>query len=158
LTKSQLRDEYFQKRALISIEDRNRIHHQVFSSVLEIIKRKSFQIVHCYIGNPERGEFPTLELIAQIEALGISVCAPRMSKGRKLNSYLIQSDTRLELHPFGVMEPAPVNFVDPAKIDLVIVPLLIHDQNHHRIGYGGGYYDRYLPSCSNAFKLGYELF
>jgi len=158
LTKLEIREQYLQKRNSLSAEDRWEIEQYVFDKVLDIISRKSCGTVHCYIGNPEKDEFPTLQLIEKIWLRNIQVCAPRMDKGRKLNSYLIHSDSKLELHPFGILEPPPLHFIDAANIDLVLVPLLVHDHNLHRLGYGGGYYDRYLPTCSNAYKLGMSYF
>ena len=43
--------------------------------------------------------------------------------------------------------------VDPKILDLVIVPALMADKNGYRLGYGGGFYDRFLPECNNAFKM-----
>ncbi len=52
----------------------------------------------------------------------------------------------------NIMEPCtePVN---PEILDLIIVPALMADNEHYRLGYGGGFYDKFLPYCKNAFKL-----
>ncbi len=59
---------------------------------------------------------------------------------------------KLEKSQFSIMEPCskPVN---PQILDLVIVPALMADNKGYRLGYGGGFYDRFLPMCTNAFKL-----
>ena len=62
-----------------------------------------------------------------------------------LSEKLIKSD-------FNVLEPVsePVN---PEILDMVIVPALMADSKNYRLGYGLGFYDRFLPECTNAYKL-----
>jgi 5-formyltetrahydrofolate cyclo-ligase len=54
----------------------------------------------------------------------------------------------LQLNAFGIQEPLPFNLVPPNLIDAMLVPLLGFDLKGHRVGYGKGYYDRYLVSAN----------
>lgn len=60
--------------------------------------------------------------------------------------------TQMKKSDLNIMEPC-TDSVDPEILDLVIVPALMADCKKYRLGYGGGFYDRFLPCCKNAFKL-----
>nr|MCU0396414.1 5-formyltetrahydrofolate cyclo-ligase [Chitinophagaceae bacterium] len=67
--------------------------------------------------------------------------------------------TEWGLSSFGVEEPLTGKPVDPGMIDLVFVPLLAFDKKGYRVGYGKGYYDRFLKRCRpDVMTLGLSLF
>ena len=77
----------------------------------------------------------------------------------KMTAVAINEDTIYHTNQWGITEPKEGKVVEPQKIDLVFVPLLICDQQGYRVGYGKGFYDRYLPDCrKDLVKTGFSYF
>ena len=64
--------------------------------------------------------------------------------------YQVDQETTFEKSSFGVFEPISDRYYSPDEIDLLIVPGIIFHECGYRIGFGGGYYDRYLQNYPNA--------
>ena len=109
--------------------------------VLETDAYKSAATLYGYL--PFNQEVQTLPLLRQAMADGKQVALPKCF-GREMRFILTSDLTRIQHSAFGAPEPADD---DPAACDetaLVIVPGLAFDRRGYRIGYGGGYYDRFL--------------
>ena len=76
-----------------------------------------------------------------------------------LTNYLLTDNTVISTNKWGIPEPQDGIEVSPAQIEVVFVPLLAFDIRGHRIGYGKGFYDRFLSSCSmDTIKIGLSFF
>jgi 5-formyltetrahydrofolate cyclo-ligase len=65
----------------------------------------------------------------------------------------------MKINEFGISEPQSGIKISENQLDVVFVPLLCFDKHGHRVGYGGGYYDRLLKKCSkNTIKIGLSFF
>ncbi|MFP5439279.1 MAG: 5-formyltetrahydrofolate cyclo-ligase [Bacteroidia bacterium] len=76
-----------------------------------------------------------------------------------LQHYLLTESTRLSLNIYGIPEPIGGIEVPATKLDVVFVPLLAFDKKGHRVGYGKGFYDRFLAECKpDVIKIGLSFF
>ena len=75
-----------------------------------------------------------------------------------MDSILLENRTSFVKTNWGIEEPESGSIVHPSQIDLVLLPLITFDLKGHRLGYGGGFYDRYLPLCTKATKIGLSYF
>jgi 5-formyltetrahydrofolate cyclo-ligase len=72
---------------------------------------------------------------------------------------MVDDETVFETHAFGVDEPVDGEDIYPSEIEMVIVPLLAFDKRGYRVGYGRGFYDRFLARCGpSCIKLGFSYF
>lgn len=111
-------------------------------------------IVAVYMALPL--EIDLSAFIGKLFNAGIRVVAPRWD-GNMYDLAVLEGldDVHLREGPMGVMEPAEANLVPPQKVDVWIIPGLAFTKDGARLGYGGGWYDRFLSAapCS-ARKIG----
>jgi 5-formyltetrahydrofolate cyclo-ligase len=151
--KKQLRDKFTELRmslgrdlALIkSKEIQNRLFDLDFFSKAEAI--------HTYVSMNERNEVDTHDLIRNTIRLGKQVIIPRIESGMRLSHHRIQSIDDLEKNEWGVPEPEGEADAGPGDPDLILVPMLSGDHLRNRLGYGKGFYDRFLKETKGV-KVG----
>ncbi len=93
-------------------------------------------------------------LLVLLKDGGKTILLPRVNKARKLEAVEYTSPQKLHKGRYGILEPEGEAF-PPQDIDVVLVPGLVYDARGYRLGYGAGYYDRYLTVLRrDAFKCG----
>ncbi len=106
-----------------------------------------------------RSEVDTRQLIEQAMAQGRTVCLPRsLVTEKELEVYQVDDlESQVAAGAYGIQEPVPgrARLVDPSSLELVLVPGSAFDLRCGRLGYGGGYYDRFLSTrASQALRVG----
>jgi 5-formyltetrahydrofolate cyclo-ligase len=96
-------------------------------------------------------EIRTQELHEQLERLGVEVALPRVCDDR-IEFVQVNKTTPMHRSALGVEEPAG-DAIEVSEIDLIIVPGIAFDRRGFRLGYGKGFYDRFLADVS-ALKVG----
>lgn len=97
-------------------------------------------------------EWDTKKIIEKAWEEGKQVCVPKcLPKHKEMVFYEITSFDQLEVVYYNLLEPIPVetNKVDKNSIDLLVVPGIVFNPDGYRIGFGGGYYDRFLTDFRN---------
>lgn len=104
-------------------------------------------------------EVPTGPLVERLRARGIVVALPRI-EGADLVAVPYVPGDPVRATAFGAFEPVAPDVLDPAALDVIGVPGVAFDLQGRRIGYGGGYYDRFLRglrTCSVAVAFGLQV-
>jgi 5-formyltetrahydrofolate cyclo-ligase len=98
-------------------------------------------------------EISTTELLARLQEAGTVVVLP-VIRDRDLEPRTFRPGDPLTEAPFGAMEPSGGELAAPGAIDVVVVPAVAYDRTGRRIGYGGGFYDRFLRATP-ALRVGF---
>lgn len=162
MNKSELRRLYLGKRGELTrkeIIDKSRSVASNFFSSFDLSKTKC---VHVFLTLKDRGEVETGLIIERIwrSFPQISVVVPRVNrKEKKMECAVYDPMSRLVPNFWGIFEPLNTRVISENAVDIVLVPLLSFDKRGHRVGYGGGYYDKFLSICrEDCLKVGVSLF
>ena len=119
----------------------------------------SASLYHIFLSIPHKREVDTSFLQAGIRQRGGAIAVPRVEAKGSLSHILLREDTPLRPNALGIPEPVGGLEVKEKQIDVVFLPLLAFDKNGFRVGYGGGFYDRFLSLCRpEVVKIGLSFF
>ena len=144
--KSKLRKKYLKIRK----ENYFKIDKNFFSPLLKLIKKnikKKSIIIALYY--PSNFELDVLKVLELKYFLHQTILLPVVEKNNLINFYQWKRNDVLTVNKFGILEPIKAEMKIP---DIIIVPLLAFDKDKHRLGYGKGYYDRYLNKYIKQYK------
>lgn len=152
--KAALRQKLLRQRAVLT--NRAERDRAIFERVLMNKRYRSAENIFIYISKPEEAD--TRALIRRSLQMGKKLFAPCCTAGsREMRFYRFQSLEELVPGSFGVLQPDPAASTPAARPDLegalCIVPGLAFDRTGVRLGYGKGYYDRFL-SRNAVFRMG----
>ena len=140
--KAELRKKILQEMKALSQEQKQAMDQVLTERFLQHPFYQEAKTIATYLSFPH--EFQTQELIEQALKDGKKVLIPKTyPKGRM--EFVVYNPQQLAKTSFGLLEPqGDLEVVEPSQIDLIHVPGLAFTTEGYRIGYGGGYYDRYL--------------
>ena len=158
--KSELRNKYSFMRKSLSIKQIEESSLSISNKLFKIpIWDKKFY--HIFLTSKKKKELNTNFIQDILFKKNKSVVVPKMIDKNSLEHVLLTEKTVLKENSFGILEPFSQNdkIVEPNILDVVIIPLIIFDLNGNRVGYGKGYYDRFLKTCrKDIIKIGISFF
>jgi 5-formyltetrahydrofolate cyclo-ligase len=161
MTKTQLRNIYKAKRNAITPKEKLKLDDLLllqfqqlnFSDLQSVL---SFWPIN-NLNEPNTHLF-TSYLRHMIPALQLAYPLTQFSS-QTMQAIEINEDTSYTTNQYGITEPKEGKLLAPNEIDLVIVPLLIFDEQGYRVGYGKGFYDKYLALChEETVTIGFSYF
>jgi 5-formyltetrahydrofolate cyclo-ligase len=162
MTKSDLRKLYLERRRRLSAVEHADLSSKIAEHFFANFDLASALTVHCFISIKHTGEVETLDIFERLWSRfpHIITVAPRVNhQTDEIDALAFGRDTTLVENKWKIPEPADGEVIDPGEIDLVLVPLLCFDMRGYRIGYGKGFYDKFLTTCrSDCLKIGLSFF
>jgi 5-formyltetrahydrofolate cyclo-ligase len=159
MKKFELRKYYLSKRKAISAEEMAIKSQQITDLFFQKFDLSTIKNIHTFLPIIKHNEIDTFLIIRYLQQNSpqINIVIPKIIPEKsELENYLFNEKDLIE-NPWGILEPSGENSIKilPEQIDLVIIPLLIFDKNGNRVGYGKGFYDRFLQQCKpETLKIG----
>ena len=118
--------------------------------IIKILKKRKFKnkILGGYY--PYNYEIDIMPLVEKFQKLNYSITLPKIGMNSEMNFFQWSTKDPLSINKFGIPEPISNKTKFP---DILLVPLLAFDKNFNRIGYGGGFYDRYINRLKKIKKI-----
>lgn len=158
MTKKELRLNYIQKRKLLSFSEIDDLSLEIANQVLSL-PIWSLSYYHIFLAITEQKEIDTNYILSILQGKDKNIVIPRVKSKETLEHFLLTDSTLLQKNALHIPEPIDGIEILPIKMDVVFIPLLAFDKNGNRIGYGKGYYDRFLAECKpGVIKIGISLF
>lgn len=159
MNKTELRKVYKQKRQKLSQEEIDEKSMAIANKVIHLnIWNKAYY--HIFLSILHLKEINTEMIMHVLQGKDKQIVLSKTNfEDSSMSHFLLTDSTIIKDSPFGIPEPTEGIEVPVKKIDVVFVPLLVFDNSGHRIGYGKGFYDRFLRDCrKNTLKIGLSLF
>ena len=157
--KTALRKHYKQRRLALSAETLAAMSIAIANRAMTLPIWES-RYMHLFLSSSRHREIDTHPLLTLLQGKDKCVVVPKMNwKQGTLQHYLLDEDTPLAINDWGIPEPITGQSILPAQLEVVFVPLLAYDQKGNRLGYGKGFYDRFLAECSpQCWRIGLSCF
>ncbi|MDC7995120.1 5-formyltetrahydrofolate cyclo-ligase [Altibacter sp. HG106] len=159
MDKIEIRKHYKARRAALSEDSCEDQSLLIANKTLQLpIWEKTY--FHLFLSMPTQKEVNTEYLLHILQGKDKSVVLSKSDFTHlEMQHYLLQEHTKITVSSFGIPEPQDGITIAPNLLDVVFVPLLAFDASGHRLGYGKGFYDRFLAQCrTDCLRVGLSYF
>lgn len=152
LDKAALRTLARQQRQALSPAERAAYSRRICEQLLALPEMEAAATVMSYCARPEEAALSALH--EALWARGKRLCFPVTQERGGMEAVCCAASGPWKTGAYGIREPAGEHYVLPEEIDLIILPCVAFDETGTRLGWGGGYYDRYLARGTGALRIG----
>jgi len=162
MRKKELRKLYLEKRQALSEGEYLQLNYLITEMFFAHVDLSFISVLHTFLPiekNKEPNTWPIVDRIRR-EFPQVRISIPRVNQNlRELENFYFEGLHQLSENIWGIPEPRQGIPTPSEKIDMVLVPLLVFDETGHRVGYGKGFYDKFLQTCKSGTKrIGISLF
>lgn len=157
MLKKELRKKYRQLRQEL---DSNKIENDSISIANNLLKLDIWEHIyyHLFLTIKNQNEIDTEHILNILFGKNKEVVISKSNfKTLELTNFLLTENTRIKINEYNIPEPIDGIEVPENKIQVVFIPLLAYDLKGNRVGYGKGFYDRFLKK-TNSINIGLSFF
>lgn len=162
MTKAELRAEFRRKRRALPEADWKPYCEAISELFFTCLQNRAVSVISTFLPIESHKEVNTWLIVRRLwqDFPSVQVAAPVTDLiAGTLTHSIITPTTEFTKSGYGIPEPNSSFILPNSAFDLVLVPLLAFDQTGNRVGYGGGFYDRFLAECRpDCLKIGLSLF
>jgi 5-formyltetrahydrofolate cyclo-ligase len=161
MIKTDLRTAYLEKRKMLNEGTLAQLNLQLYNLFFTSVDLSFAKVLHTYLPLSKNNEPDTWMIIDRVrrEFPQIRISIPRVKDNGELENLYFEGLHQLHTTSWGIQEPKLGVITPTEKIDVVIVPLVAFDSTGHRVGYGKGFYDKFLMNCRiDCIKVGLSFF
>ena len=157
--KKEIRIKYKEFRKSLSENQLEELSLEIANKVL-LLSIWSKTYFHVFLPIEEKKEVNTEYLLHLLSGKDKEICISKSDfESLKMTHFLLTDNTKMKKNDYHIPEPVDGIEVPSNKIEVVFIPLLAYDQKGNRVGYGKGFYDKFLAECNpNTIKIGLSLF
>ncbi|MFI8377629.1 5-formyltetrahydrofolate cyclo-ligase [Leeuwenhoekiella sp. NPDC079379] len=159
MTKAEYRKLYKEKRNSLSSSEIDELSLSIANQLLQL-PIWDYEFYHVFLSIEHFKEVNTDHILNILNGKDKHIIISKSDfQDFSMRHYLLLDSTRLIANKWGIPEPQNGIEIKPEQLDVIFIPLLVFDKNGSRVGYGKGFYDRFLNKCKpDALKIGLSLF
>lgn len=162
MTKTELRKIYLERQRSLSVEERRKKSLQIAAKFFGKFNLKSIKFLHVFLPIEKNKEIETEFIFKRLweNFPEITTVVSRVHfESMTLENFRFSNETKLVKNKWHILEPAASELIEIERLDAVLIPLLCFDKRGFRVGYGKGFYDKFLSECrADCLKIGLSLF
>lgn len=159
MTKSELRKKYKSLRNALSTSQIDDLSMSVANQLLKLPVWE-FSFYHIFLAIEEKKEVNTDYILNILSGKDKNIVLSKSDfKSGLMTHFLLTDNTKIKKNSYNIPEPVDGIEILNDKIDVIFIPLLAFDTKGNRVGYGKGFYDRFLADCKpQTIKIGLSFF
>jgi 5-formyltetrahydrofolate cyclo-ligase len=162
MLKSKLRKTYLARQKSLSKDERARLARQISERFFDYFDLSRVSYLHIFLAIARHNEIETSIIVKRLwqDYPRVKTCVPCVDEANDvLETVEYTPESAIKVNAWGIPEVVRGKTVAATKIDVVVAPLLCFDRRGYRVGYGKGFYDRFLQNCRpDCRKIGLSFF
>ena len=162
MTKTELRQNFPARQKSFSATEKNEKSFRIAELFFQNFDLSKINFLHCFLPIEKFNEIDTRPIFEKVwrDFPNMQTLVPRVNfQTNEIENLKFSPETETKKNIWEIFEPTHNERVETGKIDAVLVPLLCFDERGFRVGYGKGFYDKFLKNCrADCLKIGLNYF